>query len=52
MSPKPTVRTPERIRAAMAVTCPTCGATPNNRCRKGTTSRPPHDVRIKAGTDG
>ena len=49
---KPTDRTPETLRAALAVTCPACGVTAGNRCRKGVSSRPPHDARIKAGTDG
>lgn len=52
MSPKPTVRTPETLRAAMAVTCPACGAIAAARCRKGASSRPPHAARIEAAKQG
>lgn len=52
MGPKPVERTPETLRAAMAVTCPSCRATAGNRCRKGTGSRAPHAARIKAGNGG
>ena len=48
MAPKPVERTPETLRAAMAVTCPACGAIAGSRCQKGMSSRPPHVARIEA----